>query len=141
MSDEQNPLFQIEVDRDNLYREEVVTDLKVATIRKLVPIRPDGSPDDARPALYSAETQLMSQMGPVPVHAPIEASSLEEAMDKFPEAVKQAVDRLMQEAREIQQREASRIVVPTAVPRGVGGGGQGGGFGGPGGPGGPKIIS
>ena len=43
MSDEQNPLSQIEVDRDNLYREEVVTDLKVATIRKLVPIRPDGS--------------------------------------------------------------------------------------------------
>ena len=33
-------------------------------------------------------------------------------MEKFPEAVKQAVERLIEEAREIQRQEASRIVVP-----------------------------
>ena len=39
----QKPLSEVEVDRDHLYREESFTDLKVATIRRLVPIKPDGS--------------------------------------------------------------------------------------------------
>jgi hypothetical protein len=68
--------------------------------------------------LYTGETQLMSQMGPVPVHAPIEAKSLDEALQKFPEAVNAAVERLLEEAREVQRREASRIVVPGQPPPG-----------------------
>ena len=110
------PITEIEVDRENLYREEIITDLKVATIRRLTPIKTDGSVDDSRQVLYSGETQLMSQMGPVPVHAPIEAADLDEAIAKFPEAVNQAVERLLKEAREIQMREASRIVVPGQGP-------------------------
>jgi hypothetical protein len=110
------PLSEIEVDKRNLYREEVYTDLKIASIRVLTPVRVDGSVDPSRPVLYSGETQLMSQVGPVPVHAPIEASSLDEAISRFPEAVNQAVERLMEEARELQRREASRIVVPGQMP-------------------------
>ncbi len=105
-------LAEIEVDRKNLYREEVYTDLKIASIRVLTPVNVDGTLDASRAVLYSGETQLMSQMGPVPVHAPIDARSLDEAISKFPEAVNQAVERLMEEAREMQRREASRIVVP-----------------------------
>ena len=105
-------LSEIEVDRRNLYREEVYTDLKIASIRVLTPVNTDGSIDTSRAVLYSGETQLMSQMGPVPVHAPIDAGTLDEAISKFPEAVNQAVERLMEEAREMQRREASRIVVP-----------------------------
>lgn len=105
-------LADIEVDRKNLYREEVYTDLKIASIRVLTPVNVDGTQDASRAVLYSGETQLMSQMGPVPVHAPIDARSLDEAISKFPEAVNQAVERLMEEAREMQRREASRIVVP-----------------------------
>lgn len=111
-------LTDIQVDRDNLYREEVYTDLKIASIRVLTPMTADGQLDPGRPVLYSGETQLMSQMGPVPVHAPIDAANLDEAIAKFPEAVNQAVERLMEEAREIQRREASRIVVPGQPPPG-----------------------
>jgi len=106
------PVSEIQVDRDNLYREEVFTDLRVATLRKLTPIKVDGSRDEGRPELWSAETQLMSQMGLIPIHAPIEAASLDEAIEKFPKAVAEAVERLVEEAREHQRREASRIVVP-----------------------------
>ena len=105
-------LSDIQVDSENLYREDVYTDLKIASIRVLSPGKLDGSIDTARPVLYTGETQLMSQMGPVPVHAPIDAANLEEAIAKFPEAVNVAIERLMEEAREIQRREASRIVVP-----------------------------
>jgi len=111
-------LSEIKVDSNNLYREEVFTDLRVASLRRLVPIKADGSDDPGREPLFMGETQLMSQRGPLPVQCPIEASTLQEAIDKFPEAVQAAVERLIDEAREIQRDEASRIIVPGQPPPG-----------------------
>jgi hypothetical protein len=117
LSDEEpQGITEIQVDTANLYREEIFTDLRVASIRKLVPIKPDGSPDESREALYTGQTTLMSAAGPVPVQCPLEAKDLAEAAAMFPEAIKEAVERLVDEAREIQRREASRIVVPGEVP-------------------------
>ena len=120
-------IADVKVETNNLYREEVFTDLRIATIRRLVPVRADGSPDATRSALYSAQTTLMSQAGPLPVEAPIDATTLEEAAAKFPAAIQEAVDRLIEEAREIRRRESSRIVVPSAMPP-AGGGMRGGGI-------------
>lgn len=119
-------ITEIKVDASHLYREEVFTDLRIATIRRLTPVRADGTPDPSRPALYSAQTTLMSQAGPLPVEAPIDAASLEEAAAKFPAAIQEAVDRLLEEAREIRRREASRIVVPSGMPPPPGGARGGG---------------
>jgi len=130
---QQEPLQSIadvKVDANNLYREEVFTDLRIATIRRLVPVRADGSLDESRAPLYSCQTTLMSQAGPLPVEAPIEAATLEEAAAKFPQAIQEAVERLMEEAREMRRREASRIVVPGAMPPGGMGPGGGGILGG-----------
>lgn len=129
MSAANNPLADIAVDTNNLYREETFTDLKVASIRRLTPIKADGSDDFSRPAIFVGETTLMSSRGPLPINCPIEAANLSEAFDAFPQAVQLAVERLMEEAREIQRQEASRIVVPGQMP----GGGLGGPFGGGGG--------
>ena len=112
------PLEEIQVDSENLYLEEVFTDLKVATLRRLTPVKTDGSPDETRPVLFHAQTQLMSQMGPLPVNCAIEAASLEEAMQKFPEAIAEAIERMVEEAKEMQRQEASRIIVPGAAPGG-----------------------
>ena len=109
---EQKSLSEIKVDRDNLYREETFSDLRVATLRRMVPIKSDGSTDDSRPVLFMGETQLMSAGGLLPVSCPIEASTLDEAIEKFPEAVNLAVERMVEQAREMQRQEASRIVVP-----------------------------
>ncbi len=127
-ADEPQTVTEIEVDTANLYREEIFTDLRVASIRKLIPIKPDGSPDESREAIFTGQTTLMSAAGPVPVQCQIEASNLGEATAGFPEAIQQAVQRLVEEAREMQRREASRIVVPGDVPilggaKGLGGGG------------------
>jgi hypothetical protein len=123
MANENNPLADVKVDKANLYKEESFTDLKVATIRRLSPVKEDGSPDTSRPMLFTGETTLMSDRGPLPIQCPIEAADLQDAMEKFPEAVQQAVERLIEQAREIQRQQMSRIVVP----------GQGGGGGFPGG--------
>ncbi|MCH8131503.1 MAG: hypothetical protein IIA30_03035 [Myxococcales bacterium] len=128
-ADDPQTVTEIEVDKNNLYREEIVTDLKVASIRMLTPIKLDGSPDESREPIFTGQTTLMSAAGPLPVQCPLEATTLEEATAQFPDAVKQAVERLVDEAREMQHREASRIVVPGGVPipGGIKGSGGGGG--------------
>ena len=129
-ADDPQTVTEIEVDKNNLYREEIVTDLKVASIRMLTPIKLDGSPDESREPIFTGQTTLMSAAGPLPVQCPLEATTLEEATAQFPDAVKQAVERLVDEAREMQRREASRLVVPgeAPIPCGIKGPGGGGGI-------------
>ena len=135
MANESNAFAEVKVDKNNLYKEESFTDLKVATLRRLSPIKQDGTPDDARPVLFTGETTLMSDRGPLPIQCSIEAKDLNEAMDKFPEAVQGAVEKLIEQAREMQRQQMSRIVVP-----GQGGGGGLPGGGGMPGAGGGKLI-
>jgi hypothetical protein len=114
VSETERVLGDVTVDVDNLYREETFTDLKVASLKRLTPIKLDGSDDPSRAVLWMGQTQLMSQVGPVPVACRIEASSLEEATQKFPDAVNRAVQEMVDEARQLQRDEASRIVIPNA---------------------------
>ncbi len=128
MSEEPNLVAEMQPDIENLYREDSFTDLKIAQIRRLTPVKADGSDDTSHKVMFIGETSIMSSRGPLPIHAPIEAADLEDAFAKFPEAINVAVERMIEEAKEMQRQEASRIVVP----------GQGmGGLGGPGGPVGP----
>lgn len=114
MSDEsQIPPEQLQVDGDNLYREEVFTDLRVATIRRLTPVAKDGTVDPGRDVIFSAETQLMTPQGMIPVHARVEAADLTEVVAKFPDAINEAVERMIEEAREMRRQESSRIVTPA----------------------------
>ena len=106
-------LENIEVDLTNLYRDELITDCKVAQIRRLIPIKSDGSDDSTRPVLYSGSTQIMLPTGPIPISAEIDAESLEDALKKFPEAIKNAVDEMVARVQQMQREEASRIVTPS----------------------------
>lgn len=123
MSEETSPLGDIAVDQENLYREETFTDLKVASIRRLTPVTAEGLDDASRPTMFIGETTLMSARGPLPINCPIEAPTLQDAFNAFPQAVQAAVERLMEEAREMQRQEANRIVVPGMGPPSGGGGG------------------
>lgn len=107
------------VEKNNLYREENIIDLKAASIRSLTPIKPDGTIDESREMIFVGNTQLMSPQGPVPLHAPLKASTLEEAMDIFPAAMQQAmaemienVKKMQQEQEQAKQEEGSRIIMP-----------------------------
>ncbi|MDY6906457.1 MAG: cytoplasmic protein [Thermodesulfobacteriota bacterium] len=103
------------VDRDNLYKEESITDLKVAAIRKLVPIKPDGQEDPDREAIFVGNTQLMSPEGPIPLQAKLEAKNLEEAMNVFPDEMQKAMAEMQERIRQYQaqqKQEESRIITP-----------------------------
>ena len=115
MSDPQvQPLSEIKLDETNLYREEVFTDLRVGSLKQLTPVTKDGNRDLTRPMVYVGETQLMSQVGPLPVQARIEAENLEAAIARFPAAIQTAVEAMIDEVKEHQRKEMSRIVVPGA---------------------------
>jgi len=104
----------IQVDRDSLYREEVFTDRKAGTLRKLVPVTPEGAPDATRAVVWSGQTQLLTPGGVLPLNFDIDATTLDQALDRFPAAVHAALEAAIEEAREYRREAASRIVVPDA---------------------------
>ena len=110
--DQQLP--EIKLDATQLYREEIFTDRKAGTLRRLVPVKSDGSDDTSRSVLYSGQTQLLTPAGVLPLAFELEAASLEDACSKFPDAVKVAIEQAIEEAREMRREAASRIVVPDA---------------------------
>jgi len=118
MAAPQNDLPEIKLDADSLYREEIYTDRRAGTLRRLVPVKVDGSVDESRPVLFSGQTQLLTPAGVLPLGFEIEAATLADALAKFPDAVKVALEDAIEEAREMRREQASRIVVPE-----VGGGG------------------
>jgi hypothetical protein len=109
-------ISDLKVDQKNLYREEVFTDMKFATIRQLTPVLPDGQRDDRRNILYFGHTQIMTPGGALPLQFEIDAKSLKQAMDLFPNAVKKAFEELVEEMKEAQRQSESRIVVPGNPP-------------------------
>lgn len=113
------PEIDFTVDQNNLYREESITDLKVASIRRLVPVNKDGSVDKSRKEVFMGHTQLMSPQGPVPIQNSLEAENLDQAMAAFPDAMHKAMDELIEKAKKEQQeqqrtnqRDDSRIITP-----------------------------
>ena len=80
-----------QMDVASLYREEVVTDRKVGTIHVLTPILDSGERDTNRPLLFLGDTQIMTQMGPLPISFEIKAETLAEAVAGYGEAAKQGV--------------------------------------------------
>ena len=113
---EQNQSIDFSVDKNNLYREEGITDFKVASIRMLTPIKVDGSKDESRSPVFIGTTQIMSPQGPVPIQEEIKAASLEEAIDAFPAAMDKGLQQMMEQVKKMQQQEAekndSRIIMP-----------------------------
>ena len=64
------------MDANDLYREDTITDRKVGTIRVLTPVRPDGSTDPARNAVYVGQAQIMTPAGVLPLSFEIPAATL-----------------------------------------------------------------
>ncbi len=124
---------------DALYREEVFTDRRTGTLRRLTPVTAEGQTDPTRSVLYVGSTQILTALGTLPITFEIEAASLDEAAGKFASAAERAVEETMKELEELRREASSRIVVPEA---GAGSGGMGGlgGLGGPGGVGGPGGL-
>lgn len=106
------------VDKDNLYREEAITDLKVASIRRMVPVTADGRDDPTRSPVFYGHTQILTPQGPLPLQARLMANNLTEAIAAFPAAMEREMAQMVEQLKKMQAEEQkksaddSRIIVP-----------------------------
>ncbi len=126
MSEQEINIDNLKMDPDNLYREEIFTDQRVGTLRRLMPVTIDGNDDNSRPVRYIGQSQMMTPMGALPLSFEIEADSLQQAIENYAEEARKAVERTVEELKEIRRQAASQIVVPE--PGGGMGGMPGGGI-------------
>ena len=118
---------ELKLDAKALYLEEVFTDRRVGTIRRMTPVSGDGARDQARAVLYVGETQVLTPAGALPIAFEIGAGSLEEAAEKFGGLAREAIERTVKELQELRRQAASSIVIPQGgMPPagGMGGGGK-----------------
>lgn len=118
---------EIKIDADNMYREESYSDLKVGSIRKLIPVTAAGEDDDSRAVRYEGSASLMTPAGSLPLSFELEADDLAGAIENFPEAVNAAAESAIDELREMQRQQSQKIQMPGQGGQGGFGGGQGGG--------------
>ena len=133
----ERPDEDAEMDASDLYREEMVTDRRVGTIRVLHPITAEGASDPSRRPQFIGEAQIMTTVGTLPLSFELPGDTLAAAVAGYGEAAATALERAMRELQEMRRQAASSIVVPQGGGGafgggGLGGGGLGGSFGGPG---------
>src|SRR3954463_691434 len=116
----------IKIDPNSLFLEEIFTDRRVGTIRRLTPVKEDGQPDTAKTALYVGETQVLTPAGALPIGFEIPAGSLKEAPEKSARLAGEAMERTVGKRQELRRQQASQIVVPQGPLPPLGGAGGGG---------------
>jgi len=105
------------MDPNSLYREENYTDQKTGAIRKLIPVKADGSDDPNRPSAFFGSAQVMTPMGAIPLNFALDGSTVGEAAEDFAGKAALAIEEAGKELERMRREQASKIVVP----------GQGGG--------------
>ena len=99
---------------DALYREDVFTDQRIGTVRRLTPVKSDGSDDAARPLVFIGQATVMTPMGSLPLSFELPARTLAEAVAQFGPAAQRAIDDAARELQELRRQAASSIVIPDA---------------------------
>ena len=119
---------QPNMDPTSLYREEVYSDQRVGTIRRLVPVLPSGEQDPARPVVFVGQATVMTPMGSLPLSFELDADDLAAAVAAFGPAAQRAIEEAAREIQEMRRQAASSIVIPDAGAAELKGrGGMGGG--------------
>ena len=118
MANEPSQIADIKFDRRNLYREETITDLKVGTIQRLTPIKVDGTKDqspprhlrgpDATPLAGWTRAGFLAHRG----------GDSRRGDPSVPETMQKAVEKLVDDVKQLQREQMNRIVVPGQAPGG-----------------------
>ena len=101
-----------QMDPLSLYREEVITDRKVGTIRMLTPVTDKGEIDPSRKPLFVGDAQIMTQMGPLPLTFDIPGETLAEAVANYRDAAKEGLRETIERIEEMRREAAHKIVTP-----------------------------
>ena len=113
------------MDPNGLYREENYTDQKTGAIRKLIPVKADGTEDTDRSVEFFGSAQVMTPMGAMPLNFALEGTTLGEAAEDFAGKAELAVEEAGRELERMRREQASKIVVPGQGGNGNGPSGSG----------------
>lgn len=111
-----NELPEIRLDSAHLYKEESFTDRRAGTLKRLTPIHADGSADPSRKVLWEGSASLMTPAGALPIHFDLDVETFSEALEKYPEAARAALEKVLHELNEMRREASSSIVVPGQSP-------------------------
>jgi hypothetical protein len=119
--------LEAQMSADTLYREDVFTDQRIGTIRRMTPVKSDGSDDPSRDVIFVGQATVMTPMGSLPLSFELSAKSLAEAVGQFGPAAQHAIEDAARELQELRRQAASSIVIPEAGAASLKGmGGKGG---------------
>jgi hypothetical protein len=119
--------LEAQMSADALYREETFTDQRVGTVRRMSPVKSDGSDDPSRQSIYIGQATVMTPMGSLPLSFELPAKTLAEAVSQFGPAAQQAIEEAARELQELRRQASSSIVIPEAGAASLKGmGGKGG---------------
>ena len=114
------------MDPDNLFREENFTDQKMGAIRKLIPVKADGSEDSERKIMFFGSAQVMTPMGAMPLNFALEGDTVGAAAEDFAVKAAIAVEQAAKELETMRREQASQIVMPGQSGGNMEGSGRGG---------------
>jgi hypothetical protein len=119
--------LEAQMSADALYREDIFTDQRVGTVRRMTPVKSDGSDDPSRPLIFIGQATVMTPMGSLPLSFELPANTLAEAVSQFGTAAQHAIEDAARELQEMRRQAASSIVIPEAGAASLKGmGGKGG---------------
>ena len=119
--------MEAQMSADSLYREDIFTDQRVGTVRRMTPVKSDGSDDPSRTVIFIGQATVMTPMGSLPLSFELPAGTLAEAVAQFGPAAQQAVEEAARELQELRRQASSSIVIPEAGAASLKGmGGKGG---------------
>ncbi len=122
------PDIDFSLDATGIYREDVFTDGKAGTIRRMTPVTAEGSDDSSRPVVFQGQAQVYTPSGVLPIHFELDGPTLAEAVAQFGDAAQQGLEDTLKELQEMRRQAASQIVVPGAGGAPGAGGTPGGGI-------------
>lgn len=111
MADREQPPTP-KMDAAALWREETYTDRKVGMIRRMIPVKPDGTTDMARKELFVGEASLMTPAGALPLSFEIPGDNLTAAVNGYGPALELALRDAMEELQEMRRKASQQIVIP-----------------------------
>ena len=106
--------LEAQMSADALYREDIFTDQRVGTVRRMTPVKSDGSYGPCRPLIFVGQATVMTPMGSLPLSFELPAKSLAEAVSQFGPAAQHAIEDAARELQELRRQAASSIVIPEA---------------------------
>ena len=105
---------ELTLNMETMYKQEEYTDTMAGSIKKLVPVKSDGSIDEKRLEIFVGQTSIMLPSGPMPVQAVLDADTLDNAIKVFPDTMEKAINELAEKLMKLAEEQQSLIQKPDS---------------------------